>query len=280
MKHRWKSALYLAMHPRILPGVLLTKVMSQKNLRETLYRYIDLQDHFKHRQPLQDCVPPAALRYRVHGDLSVDSFLGSGTQCAQDIKEALAKVGKDLQSFQRILDFGCGCARTMIGLRGIAPSLPLVGTDIDTEAMSWCRRHLHFASFETNDALPPLKHPSGTFDLIYAISVFTHLNEEYQFAWLRELERVTQSKGYVLLTVHGNYYWDGMLPQDLSELQKTGYLFKDGPRSMRDLFPDWYQTAFHTETYVLSHYSKHFDVLAYIPSGMDHCQDVVVLQKR
>lgn len=279
MKHSWKSALYLAIHPRILPGVLLTNVMSQKDLRAALYRYIDIQDRFKYRQSIQDGVPPAALRYRVHGDLSVDSFLGSGKQCAQDIKDALAKVGKALQSFKRILDFGCGCARTMIGLRGIAPSLPLVGTDIDAEAISWCQRHLHFASFETNNPLPPLRHPSGTFDLIYAISVFTHLNEEFQFAWLRELERVTQRKGYVVLTVHGNYYWDGMLSQDRSELQKTGYLFKDGPSSMRDLFPDWYQTAFHTETYVRSNYSKYFKVLAYIPSGMDQCQDVVVLQK-
>ena len=276
---RLKSALYLAMHPKIIPGTLITKLMSQKDLRDALFRGTDLRDRFKSRHPMQDHVPPASLRYRVHGDLSIGSFLGSGRQCAQDIVDVLARVGKDIRSFQQILDFGCGCGRTLIGLRDIAPSLTLVGTDIDIEAIRWCQRHLHFASFEINEASPPLKYPPGTFDLIYAISVFTHLNKEYQFAWLRELERVTQSKGYVVLTLHGDYYRDGMLPQDLNELQKTGYLLKNGPRSMRDFFPDWYQTAYHTEAFVLSNYSKYFDVLAYVPSGLDHCQDIVVLQK-
>ena len=279
MIHELKAALFLARHPSNLPGAFITKVMSQRRLREALYHYVDWRDRGILMQAEPICVPPAALRFRVHGDLSVRSFLESGGQCSQDLKDALAKVGKDINSFQRILDFGCGCGRTLIGLANIVQPSTLFGTDIDAEAIEWCRHHLHFASFETNDPLPPLNHPADTFDLIYAISVFTHLNEDYQFAWLSELERVTKSKGYVLLTVHGAYYWDKIPPSKVEEVKRTGLLFMSGSKSMQGIFPDWYQTAFHTQEYVLSNYSKYFDVLAYIPSGMDNCQDIVVLQK-
>jgi hypothetical protein len=48
---------------------------------------------------------------------------------------------------------------------------------------------------------------------------------------------------------------------------------------MQGLFPEWYQTAYHSEEYVCSTFSKYFDVLEYIPQGLDDCQDIVVMQK-
>jgi hypothetical protein len=70
-----------------------------------------------------------------------------------------------------------------------------------------------------------------------------------------------------------------MLSEDVGEIKRKGFLLMNGPKSMQGIFPDWYQTAFHTQEYVLSNYSRYFDVLGYIPSGMDNCQDVIVLQK-
>jgi hypothetical protein len=46
------------------------------------------------------------------------------------------------------------------------------------------------------------------------------------------------------------------------------------------VLPDWYQSAFHSEAYVLQHYARYFDVLAYIPGGMNDVQDAVLLQRR
>ena len=48
------------------------------------------------------------------------------------------------------------------------------------------------STFEANNALPPLLFPDCAFDLVFAISVFTHLDEQYQLAWLAELRRVAQ----------------------------------------------------------------------------------------
>lgn len=275
-----KTALKLVRHPESIPGVLVHRVMSHRSLRGILYRYVDWRDQRYSKRSDFAHVPPAALRFRVHGDLSLHSFLETGRQCQQDIKNALTKVGKDLDSFQHILDFGCGCGRTLIWFSSNAKPSCLYGTDIDAEAIAWCRGYLNFAKFDTNRPLPPLNYPAETFDLTYAISVFTHLNEDYQLRWLSELQRVTKPKGYVLLTIHGFYYWSNLLAPQIEEIKRAGFLFIESPKSMQGIFPEWYQTTYHSQEYVLSKYSKYFNVLDYIPTGLDQCQDVIVLQKR
>ena len=279
------TAIFLARHPARSPGVVFANMMSRRRLREAIYRFVDWHDRrtLKRGGAFQAGVlrvPPASLRYRVHGDLSVQSFLNSGQQCSRDIQRALAKAGQDIRSFHRIFDFGCGCGRTMIWLADVAPNAHFSGSDIDPEAITWCQQNLGFASFAVNEPTPPLNQAADAFDFIYAISVFTHLNEEYQFQWLSELQRVTQPKGYVLLTVHGAYFWGQMPLPQLEEMRQRGFLFTSGPRSMQGIFPEWYQTAFHSREYIYSRYSQYFDVVEHIPAGMDHGQDVVLLQKR
>ena len=44
-------------------------------------------------------------------------------------------------------------------------------------------------SVRFNQPLPPLDYPDATFDLIFNHSVFTHIDEQYQDAWLAELLR-------------------------------------------------------------------------------------------
>jgi SAM-dependent methyltransferase len=268
----------LATSPKSFSNALFRTVVSQPSLREILYRYIDWRDQ-RSIKPTIDRVPPASLRFRVHGDVNVHSFLETGRQCRQDIKDALARVSKDIGSFRNILDFGCGCGRTITWFPRRTSAVQLHGTDIDAAAIEWCRRHLDFASFEVNEPLPPLCYPPNSFDLVYAISVFTHLNEDYQFRWLAELQRITKPKGYVLLTLRGSYYSNGMDAAAIEELRKTGFMFREEAKFMQGIFPKWYQDAYHTQEYVRCRYSDYFKVLEYLPSGLDACQDMVVLQK-
>lgn len=213
----------------------------------------------------------------MHGSLDAGGFLRVGERCARDVEAALRKVGKDFASFGDVLDFGCGCGRTLLWFSDRPPRLH--GTDIDAEAISWCRTNLRFAdSFAVNGRLPPLDYPSETFDLVYAVSVFTHLNEEYQFRWLEELKRVTRPGGIVLLTLHGRYFWKDLSPVDAADVERDGFKFV-ASNDMRGILPEWYQNAFHTEGYVRARFSEHFDVLDYAPRGMDRRQDVVILQK-
>src|SRR5512134_3499319 len=58
-------------------------------------------------------VPPARLRYRVHGAVDRRSFLDLGWQTARDVTAAVESAGRSLASLHAILDFGCGCGRTL-----------------------------------------------------------------------------------------------------------------------------------------------------------------------
>ena len=145
-------------------------------------------------------LPPPSLRYRVNGTPKIEVFLNQGRKRAKGIEACLSAVGKQLESFENVLDFACGCGRTIMWFE--SKKANFYGTDIDAEAVQWCRDNLKFAKFTTNGATPPLEYEDSKFDFVYAVSVFTHLDETLQFQWLLELRRVLRTEGILILTVY------------------------------------------------------------------------------
>jgi SAM-dependent methyltransferase len=158
------------------------------------------------------------------------------------------------------------------GLQGI------YGTDIDAPAITWCQQHLGATQFTTNTGCPPLQFPDDRFDLVYAISVFSHLREDYQRGWLKELARVTRPGGVVLLTVHGPGCCDRLGPDLRRQLESNGFAFYETD-SVRALFPAWYRASYQTPEYIRDAASAWFEVRAQIPRGVGESQDIVLLEK-
>ena len=229
-------------------------------------------------------LPPPLLRYRVHGSLNPQTFLAVGRQSIDDLTKALNSIGKGFDSFDTVLDFGCGCGRTLRYLSRLAKTSRLYGTDIDPAAIGWCRSNIPFGRFVLNDATPPLPFPDGTFNLIYGISVFTHLDQNYQFAWLKELRRVVKPGGILLLTIHGDSARDvasrdGHISlAELTALREKGFLFKSFAtgRFKTDGLPDFYQITFHTKAYISEVWARFFTIRSYIERGCSY-QDLVLL---
>jgi len=229
----------------------------------------------------QTCVsllPPEELVFRVNGNWGSLHFLKVGRRTRQDMAAALHEIGRDLHSFRSILDFGCGCGRVLIWMRG-KRATRLYGLDIDRDAVEWCRRNIPFAEVATNEPLPPLPHAAGTFDLVYAISVFTHINEEFQFRWLAELRRVLKPGGILLVTLHGGHCSQELGQEVAAQVEKQGFLFAETDY-WKGIFPDWYQNAYHTEEYVRREFGRYFEVLSYRPRGLANYQDMALLRKK
>lgn len=211
-------------------------------------------------------VPPAVLRSLVSGDPNDTraSFFEMGGLCAQSIKEALEKTGVEIESFDAILDFGCGCGRTIRHFRTL-PKTQLYGTDYNPKLVDWCARNLPFARFGLNQLHPPLDYPGATFDLVYAFSVFTHMPEALQFAWMRELSRLIKPAGYLVIST---------LPLELlPESQRTGPMVvrkENQPGTNACL-------AYHTFAYVEEKLSKGFEIIEFIEGGVG--QDFYLLRK-
>ena len=224
-------------------------------------------------------LPPVHLRARVHGRMELDGFLGVGQRCVNDLDDALRSVGKNFTDFSDILDFGCGCGRAMIWLHQKSPASQIYGTDIDSEATDWCSENFPWAKCGSNDPKPPLAYEDGQFDLAYAISVFTHLDEEFQFLWLEELKRVIRPGGHVLITLHGYDIWKKFSPEEVEEI-KTNGIGVVYSSFWAGIFPEWYQNTYHDRNYVESRFDEYFEVANYLPLALDNNHDIVVLRRR
>ena len=108
-------------------------------------------------------VPGEELISRVAGGPDLASFFWSGQQSVCDLERTLAIAGRSLDSFESILDFGCGCGRMLLWMEEIGRSRMLYGTDIDPDAIAWCRTHIPYAEVSVNSADPPLPYDDGSF---------------------------------------------------------------------------------------------------------------------
>jgi SAM-dependent methyltransferase len=233
--------------------------------------------------------PDGNLRRRVHGSDIAASFLFEGYSTFVKLERALIETtGKRYSDFASILDWGCGCGRVARYFRDVeGPRYR--GVDIDGENARWCAEHLGFGCFERVPLLPPTDLPEGGFDLIFGVSVVTHLREDDERQWLAELARLSPDGGIVLLTTHGDAsLWRSILAgaalnrQALDQLESRGFLDAGGNADLEGVVSDseYYRNTFHTEASVRGHWSKYgFEIECVIPAYIGNQQDLVVMRR-
>jgi SAM-dependent methyltransferase len=228
--------------------------------------------------------PPAALRERVAGTTDLGWFKQSGAMAIEDIEEALRIDGRALGDFRHVYDFGCGCGRVTLPLAQRLGADRLTASDSDGDAIAWLHGRLPEARVSRNPALPPLPYRDGEFDLIIGWSIFTHLPESYQDAWLEELERVLAPGGVMLQTVHGARSFDfmGAAPDDRvrNALPAEGFIYYEGNYGADSPFEPHYQTSFHHPDYIHRHWSRWFEVLDVGAARARPSHDMVLLRSR
>lgn len=233
-------------------------------------------------------LPNQELLYRSTGTRDGKSFYQSGKQSVADIKVALETSNKNLSDFKKVLDFGCGCGRILQELqRHISPDF-LYATDIDEEAINWDKEHFQKIHFSVNQPTPPTEFQDNFFDLVFSHSTFTHMDETYQDKWLRELQRITHSGSYLVLSIHGEYafkyleldwYKHNQNPSLMrNQLEEKGILFVTDDEWQNSSFPDFYHTTFHAPWYIEEHWSNFFNIKAHLPRAALNYQDLLVLE--
>jgi SAM-dependent methyltransferase len=240
--------------------------------RKAEWWFLDQFQMLRHLDPM----PSARLRFKVGERSGIAVFQAVGEQTAKAIQSALCGAGYRLEDFRSVLDFGCGCGRTLVWLCKAFPGIEWHGTDVDAEAVQWCRKNIRSWAFALNGAAPPLSYRGETFDLVYAISVFTHLDRDAQRAWAEELHRVVKPGGIVLLTIHGE-----SVRKELGEadaVEREGHVFRRSGK-LRGILPDWYHTAFQSRDYTVKMLCAQFELVKYLPNACGG-QDVVIVRRR
>jgi SAM-dependent methyltransferase len=189
------------------------------------------------------------------------------------IENVLSRHGVRIDELPQVLDFGCGCGRVIRHLQDRSSAIH--GCDTDAGAIRWCRRNLANASFATTGLEPPLPYGDGQFGLVYALSVFTHLPERLQQAWIAELRRVLSPDGYLVITVHGNAYREALASSERIRFDAGEMVLHAGAPGSNQC------AAYHPEPYVRAVLAHGFAVLDYEQEGAlgNPRQDLVLLQK-
>jgi SAM-dependent methyltransferase len=273
---------------KLVPGDVAAFELIDGTVRVT---GVDGRQHESYRQPMADSdgvpVPPSFLSQAFTMTPSALNYLNGGAQAAQMILDLVNAAGNRLTSASRILDFGCGAGRVSRALRKTTGA-DVVGYDLYAPAIDWCRDHMPYGRWEHGVEEPPLGEPDASFDLIFAISVLTHLNEHYQDLWLAEWRRLTKPGGLVVATFKSEHFLDNVIRPRSAEyadnvarqLAATGfaYIVDEG---WAGVFPEYYRDSFHTIDYVKSRWGREFEVVAIHPSCTlaGTRQDTAVLRK-
>jgi SAM-dependent methyltransferase len=219
-------------------------------------------------------LPPEVLRLLVAGTEDAGWFVEGGHRAVSSLTTLLGKHGVLLDRCTRILDFGCGCGRVIRRLRRLPAELH--GCDANPLAVGWCDRHLPFARFRVNALEAPLDYADESFDLVYALSVFTHLPQRLQSFWMTELRRVLTPGGVLFLSLHGD-----ALKGQLTRAERADY--HAGRLVVRgDLIGTNHCAAFHPSAFVREVLAEGFEVLELAPQGAtgNPPQDAWVLRKK
>lgn len=219
-------------------------------------------------------IPPPQLIFLVAGGYDKETFYSGGAEGAECIKAVLKKNGLDINKFESILDFGCGCGRILRHWKTLSGP-KIFGTDYNPPLVKWCQKSLPFAEIKQNMPAAKLDYENDKFDFIYVISVFTHLSEKLQDFWIDELTRVLKPGGYLLITVHGTTRFHQLWPEALHEYEAGQLVVIKPENSGTNLC-----ATFHPEAYMREWLCQKLTIVDFVPGGAkDADQDIFLLQK-
>ena len=214
-------------------------------------------------------LPPRRLMVRVAGTGDADWFLRGGRAGYDAIAAHVP-----LAELESVLDFGCGCGRVTRWWGDFDGQV--AGSDVSVPAVDWCRANIPFGRFEQNALTPPLVFDDESFDLVYALSVFTHLTAELQLAWRDELRRVLRPGGLLLVTTHGRSYVPRLGEDERRSFERGELVVRWGDVAGTNLC-----SAYHPEPYLRDTFAQGFAFLELEAEGArgNPTQDLVLLRK-
>jgi len=218
-----------------------------------IYLYMKIKNHnknytFKKNNPLVK-LPPDYIMFESFGMNYSEFYLGG-----IDTAKSLINYFNKYQNLQgcNILEWGCGPARIIRHFPDLLnQNCKYFGTDYNSKTINWCKNNIKNINFGINTIDPPLNYTNNFFDIIFGISVFTHLSESKYYSWFDELLRITKPGGIILITTHG-YETIMHLNSDEKEKFKKGNLITksntfEGHRTFASYAPEIFMKKLLTE---------------------------------
>jgi len=240
-------------------------------------------DRYKNRKQNQDFVkknptiklPPPYTTFEAFR-LNYRSYFEGGESSAKWLIGMLQRY--IVLEHRKILDWGCGPARIVRHLpKLLGPDCDYYGTDYNAETIAWCKQNIEGVAFSSNKLSPPTLFTSAFFDVVYGISILTHLSEENQKNWYHELLRITKPGGLLLLTSQGNVYKEKLTSAELNWFEQGQLITRGNVTEGHRVY-----ATFHPPTYLQKLFSQESKILEHREGRKENWgleQDLWVLQK-
>jgi FkbM family methyltransferase len=201
----------------------------------------------------------------------------------------LDHIRRELPSIDNlaVMDFGCSSGRV---LRHFLPEIreygwKLTGVDVSARRIEWLRRNFppEFQVY-TGSVLPMLPFESNSFDVIYGLSVFTHMKFLWD-TWLLEMRRVLKPGGLLIQTIHTENAWNFFVQHGKEDWARNslGSMIIDQKKLLHDFvyFGDISSNqVFWKKEIALDFWGRYFPDVTILPPPREYWyQDWVVARK-
>jgi len=217
----------------------------------------------------------------------VASYAERAGNVLANIEASLEAGGRTFDEMERWLDFGCGYGRVVRFLVQRIPPERVWASDVVREGVDFCRTEFGIHGLYSDPELEAVA--LDHFDVVYAVSVLSHLNERNSRAFLRVLGGALPPRGVFVFTSHGRYSLEhadlygvefGERRDEISRaVESRGLAFLP----YRFTGGDAYGMAWHDRTWIERTMRElHGDTLRlvrFVPHGLDGHQDVYAYQR-
>jgi cyclopropane fatty-acyl-phospholipid synthase-like methyltransferase len=131
------------------------------------------------------------------------------------------------------------------------------GTDSNEKSIRWCSENLLGIQFNKNTLKAKLPYEDGFIDVIYGISVFTHLSEKQHYQWYSELYRILKPNGIMFLTTQGDNFKVKLTALERKEYEENKLIVrgntKEGHRTFSAFHPPEFMAGLFSNAEILEH---------------------------
>jgi SAM-dependent methyltransferase len=198
--------------------------------------------------------------------------------------DSLPEAGRDWQSVNSCLEVGCGYGRIVRELRHIVPPQAIAVYDVIDEGA-------RFAAAEFGVRRVPVVEGMGeeydqTFDLIYLLSVYTHLPRQMTEDNLARVSKLLKQNGVLVFSMHGKQsaemaeiyeqYWLDKAKLN-AELDRSGFFYERYPYYYAEYGLTW--IAADEMKKIVAKAAPSLEFVAHHALAVDRHQDVFVYRR-
>jgi SAM-dependent methyltransferase len=203
----------------------------------------------------------------------VRGYLTGGAEAAMALKQLIGQY-RSVDARFTMLEFASGYGRVSRHWRNVLPCADVIACDVHAEAVEFLRRLGVPAALSST--VPEHFNLARKFDVIFALSFFTHMPRRTWGRWLRVLADRLAPSGLLVFTTHG---LPSLKEMGVSALDPDGFWFAS-VSEQKDLDGADYGATATSLAYVMRQLRAcHLDLRYFREAGMGH-QDVYIATPR